>query len=223
MAYDKHGKIDWLKRIGGLGNTQFKMLDLTVKQPVQSVGQFGKFNITAFHNYHPKYNYIPWRGPSGDITDSPPFYSWQYTLSHSLSIGYLIEYEGLRIYFSDSPFITSPKRIGPVDILIQTIAVREVENNIAECLSIMKPCHYIPAHYDNFFKPLRDMTSFDPIIGVEISKNVINSEGVPLVDFSRFAPFLKEFNDLYNQDKHAKLRLLKLLTYYSLDNLVQKN
>ncbi len=138
MAYDKHVEIDWIEQIGNFGNPRFKTLDLTLKQPVSFVGQFGKFRVTAFHNYHPKYNYIPWRGPQGNITGAPPFYIWQYTLYQGQSIGYLIEYESLRIYFPDSPFITALERIGPVDVLIQSIAVREVENNIADCLAIMK-------------------------------------------------------------------------------------
>ena len=181
----------------------------------------GRFKITAFRGKHPQYDFSPWRGPSGPIESTPPFYVWDYKLNHNESIGFLIEYGGLKIYFSDSPFIQNPKNIGKVDILIQTIASREMENNIAECIQAMEPAYYIPAHYDNFFKSLDAFSTFDPVIGFGFPKNIFVDNETPLIDFAQFDLFITEFEAEY-KTQTTELRLLKLLYYYSIESLVLK-
>jgi len=181
----------------------------------------GRFKITAFQGQHPKYDFFPWRGPSGPIKSTPPFYVWDYKLNHNESIGFLIEYGGLKIYFSDSPFIQNPEKIGKVDILIQTIASREMENNIAECIQAMEPTYYIPAHYDNFFKSLDAFSIFDPVIGFGFQENIFGDNEAPLIDFAQFDSFITEFENEYKTPS-TELRLLKLLYYYSIESLVLK-
>ena len=135
------------------------------------------------------------------------------------SIGYLIEYQGIRIFFTESPIVRHSNEIGNVDILIQGIAARRDYNTISGTLAALQPEYVIPGHYDNFFKPLKEFEKFDVNIGFGA------------VDFSRFEQFVTSFERYYverarkrlTQNAHSfqpKLRLMKLFYYYSLVNLL---
>jgi len=221
--------IDWVDRSGGLADSRINILDLDNNNPTAEVGTFGRFTITAFKSQHSRYDYVPWRGPKGPVKDKPPYNYWDYKLYNNLSIGYLVETNGLRIYFSDSPLVINPELIGQVDIFIQTITTR-AENNISTCLEELKPNYYIPAHYDNFFKPLDAFSNFDTVIGLDLPENIFDSPGPSLVNFSRYNEFLNEFETQYvpqavaskKLDRKPKLRVLKLFYYYSLESLILK-
>ena len=221
--------IDWVDRSGGLADSRINILDLDNNNPTAEVGTFGRFTITAFKGQHSRYDYVPWRGPKGPVKDKPPYNYWDYKLYNNLSIGYLVETNGLRIYFSDSPLVIYPELIGQVDIFIQTITTR-AENNISTCLEELKPNYYIPAHYDNFFKPLDAFSKFDTVIGLDLPENIFDSPGPSLVNYSRYNEFLNEFETQYvpqamaskKLDRKPKLRVLKLFYYYSLESLLLK-
>jgi hypothetical protein len=140
-----------------------------------------------------------------------------------------VETNGLRIYFSDSPLVINPELIGQVDILIQTITTR-AKNNIGSCLSELKPEYYIPAHYDNFFKPLSVFNKFDPVIGLDLLEKRSDSPKPSLIEYSRYNEFFTEFETQYvpqaleskKLDRRPRLRVLKLLYYYSLESLITK-
>ena len=226
----KHGSgIGWVDRSGGLADSRINVLDLDNDNPTVEVGTFGRFTITAFKGQHSRYDYVPWRGPKGPVKDKPPYNYWDYKLYNNLSIGYLVETNGLRIYFSDSPLVLKPELIGQVDIFIQTITTR-AENNISTCLEELKPNYYIPAHYDNFFKPLDAFSKFDTVIGLDLPENIFDSPGPSLVNYSRYNEFLNEFETQYvpqavaskKLDRKPKLRVLKLFYYYSLESLILK-
>ena len=226
----KHGSgIGWVDRSGGLADSRINVLDLDNDNPTVKVGTFGRFTITAFKGQHSRYDYVPWRGPKGPVKDKPPYNYWDYKLYNNLSIGYLVETNGLRIYFSDSPLVINPELIGQVDIFIQTITTR-AENNISTCLEELKPNYYIPAHYDNFFKPLDVFSKFDTVIGLDLPENIFDSPGPSLVNYSRYNEFLNEFETQYvpqavaskKLDRKPKLRVLKLFYYYSLESLILK-
>ena len=226
----KHGSgIGWVDRSGGLADSRINVLDLDNDNPTVEVGTFGRFTITAFKGQHSRYDYVPWRGPKGPVKDKPPYNYWDYKLYNNLSIGYLVETNGLRIYFSDSPLVLKPELIGQVDIFIQTITTR-AENNISTCLEELKPNYYIPAHYDNFLKPLDAFSKFDTVIGLDLPENRFDSPGPSLVNYSRYNEFLNEFETQYVPQAVAskklyrkpKLRVLKLFYYYSLESLILK-
>ena len=226
----KHGSgIGWVDRSGGLADSRINVLDLDNDNPTVEVGTFGRFTITAFKGEHPRYDYVPWRGPKGPVKDKTPYNYRDYKLFNNLSIGYLVETNGLRIYFSDSPLVINPELIGQVDIFIQTITTR-AENNISTCLEELKPNYYIPAHYDNFFKPLDAFSKFDTVIGLDLPENIFDSPGPSLVNYSRYNEFLNEFETQYvpqavaskKLDRKPKLRVLKLFYYYSLESLILK-
>ena len=221
--------IDWVDRSGGLADSRINILDLDNNNPTAEVGTFGRFTITAFKGQHSRYDYVPWRGPKGPVKDKPPYNYWDYKLYNNLSIGYLVETNGLRIYFSDSPLVKNPELIGQVDIFIQTITTR-AENNISTCLEELRPNYYIPAHFDNFFKPLDAFRNFDTVIGLDLPENIFDSPGPSLVNYSRYNEFLNEFETQYvpqamaskKLDRKPKLRVLKLFYYYSLESLLLK-
>jgi len=221
--------IDWVDRSGGLADSRINILDLDNNNPTAEVGTFGRFTITAFKSQHSRYDYVPWRGPKGPVKDKPPYNYWDYKLYNNLSIGYLVETNGLRIYFSDSPLVINPELIGQVDIFIQTITTR-AENNISTCLEELKPNYYIPAHFDNFFKPLDSFSNFDTVIGLDLPENIFDLPGPSLVNYSRYNEFLNEFETQYvpqamaskKLDRKPKLRVLKLFYYYSLESLLLK-
>ena len=220
QSYNK-SDISWIGPNNSLEKIQIYVTDFSSKENAHNQWNIGRFKITAFQGLHPQYDFFSWRGPSGLIESTPPFYVWDYKLNHNESIGFLIEYGGLKIYFSDSPFIQNPKNIGKVDILIQTIASREMENNIAECIKVMEPIYYIPAHYDNFFKPLDEFSTFDPVIGFGFPENIFGDTETHLIDFAHFDSFITEFENEY-KTQSTELRLLKLLYYYSIESLVLK-
>ena len=229
QSYNHGSGIDWVDRSGGLADSRINILDLDNNNPTAEVGTFGRFTITAFKGQHSRYDYVPWRGPKGPVKDKPPYNYWDYKLYNNLSIGYLVETNGLRIYFSDSPLVNNPELIGQVDIFIQTITTR-AENNISTCLEELKPNYYIPAHFDNFFKPLDAFRNFDTVIGLDLPENIFDSPGPSLVNYSRYNEFLNEFETQYVPQAVAskklyrkpKLRVLKLFYYYSLESLLLK-
>lgn len=230
-GYDNNVGIDWSDRIDGLLDTRLKVLDFESDISIINIGKFGLFNITAFQNQHPNYDYIPWRGPQGQINDKPPYHSWDYKTYNDMSIGYIIEYNGLRICFADSPLIKNPSVIGDVDILIQSIAVRAY-NNISKCLEELRPTYYIPAHYDDFFQPFKTIDRPDTLIGAELSfrKSKKSSNTSSLLNYTRYDEFFSEFNDQYIPEAmtskkliiEPKLRLLKPMYYYSIESLIVK-
>ena len=229
QSYKHNSGIDWVGHSGGLADSRISVLDLDNDNPTVEVGTFGRFTITAFKGEHPRYDYVPWRGPKGPVKDKTPYNYRDYKLFNNLSIGYLVETNGLRIYFSDSPLVLNPELIGQVDILIQTITSR-AENNISTCLEELKPNYYIPAHYDNFLKPLDAFSKFDTVIGLDLPENRFDSPGPSLVNYSRYNEFLNEFETQYvpqavaskKLDRKPKLRVLKLFYYYSLESLILK-
>ena len=228
-GYQGNSRIDWVDGKVGLKDSHITVLDFDNNDPIVEIGTFGRFSVTAFKEQHPSYDYIPWRGPKGSVNDKPPYYFWNYKLYNKQSIGYLVETNGLRIYFSDSPLIDNPGLIGQVDILIQTITTR-TNNNISSCLAELKPEYYIPAHYDNFFKPLGTFKKFDPVIGMDLPEKSPDPPGPSLVNYSRYNEFLNEFETQYvpqavankNLHRKPKLRVLKLFYYYSLESLILK-
>ena len=229
QSYKHNSGIDWVGHSGGLADSRISVLDLDNDNPTVEVGTFGRFTITAFKGEHPRYDYVPWRGPKGPVKDKTPYNYRDYKLFNNLSIGYLVETNGLRIYFSDSPLVLNPELIGQVDILIQTITSR-ADNNISTCLEELKPNYYIPAHYDNFLKPLDAFSKFDTVIGLDLPENIFDSPGPSLVNYSRYNEFLNEFETQYvpqavaskKLDRKPKLRVLKLFYYYSLESLILK-
>ena len=229
QSYNHGSGKDWVDRSGGLADSRINILDLDNNNPTAEVGTFGRFTITAFKGQHSRYDYVPWRGPKGPVKDKPPYNYWDYKLYNNLSIGYLVETNGLRIYFSDSPLVNNPELIGQVDIFIQTITTR-AENNISTCLEELKPNYYITAHFDNFFKPLDAFSKFDTVIGLDLPENIFDSPGPSLVNYSRYNEFLNEFETQYvpqavaskKLDRKPKLRVLKLFYYYSLESLLLK-
>ncbi len=223
----KPGKgMEWLDSIGGLQNSKIKTLLFSPgkKECLQrydiycEVGTFGNFKITAFASDHSSYDHF---GPSaivGSIKKQPPHNVFDYKMNHNTSIGYLIEYQGLRIFFSESAIVRHINQIGEVDILIQGITSRRDYNTIVQTLAYLKPKYVIPSHYDNFFKPIKKMKTLDTKIGVG-----------PL-NFSRFEQFVIGFErnyvraarDLFKlsgNNFQPKLRLMKLFYYYSLEKL----
>ena len=229
-GYQDDSGIDWVDRKVGLEDSRITVLDLDNDDPMVEIGRFGRFSVTAFKGQHPRYDYIPWRGPKGSpVIDKPPYNCWDYKLYNKQSIGYLVETNGLRIYFSDSPLVINPELIGQVDILIQTITTR-AKNNISSCLAELKPEYYIPAHYDNFFKPLSAFNKFDPVIGLDLPEKRSDSPKPSLVNYSRYNEFLTEFETQYvpqaleskKLNRRPRLRVLKLFYYYSLESLIAK-
>ena len=226
---DDDSGIDWADRSGGLEESRITTLDFDKDDPMVEIGTFGRFSVTAYKGQHPRYDYVPWRGPKGSDINKPPYNCWDYKLYNKQSIGYLVETNGLRIYFSDSPLIINPELIGQVDILIQTITTR-AKNNISSCLAELKPEYYIPAHYDNFFKPLSAFNKFDPVIGLDLPEKRSDSPKPSLVNYSRYNEFLTEFETQYmpqaveskKLDRKPRLRVLKLFYYYSLESLIAK-
>ena len=208
-----------------------KVLDFESDISIINIGKFGLFNITAFQNQYPNYDYIPWRGPQGQINDKPPYHSWDYKTYNDMSIGYIIEYNGLRICFADAPLIKNPSVIGDVDILIHSIAVRAY-NNISKCLEELRPTYYIPAHYDDFFQPFKTIDRSDTLIGTELSfrKSKKSSNTSSLLNYTRYDEFFSEFNDQYIPEAmtskkliiEPKLRLLKPMYYYLIESLIVK-
>ncbi|MFQ6608091.1 MAG: MBL fold metallo-hydrolase [Fidelibacterota bacterium] len=220
--------ISWLRVSGGLENTRIVVADFYTKEPTgvtnhsKYVGHFGDFEIWAYSSLHPAYHPLPWRGPEGQTETSPPFTALGYKTYHNISIEYLISYKGLRIYFSETPITLYPKAVEHAHIVLQGIAARKNEHTIPQTLAYLKPQYLIPAHYDNFFKPLQEFQQFDYHIGLPYAEEVI--------DFSRWEEFLVEFptflkeaqglNPQATSDNPTQIRVLKLFYYYSLESLI---
>ena len=60
-------------------------------------------------------------------------------MQSNTSVGYLIEYQGIRIFFTESPIVRHSNEIGNVDILIQGIAARRDYNTISGTLASLQP------------------------------------------------------------------------------------
>ena len=80
----------------------------------------------------------------------------------------LIEYRGVRLYFTETPVVVDPAIVGRVDILIQGIAARNPDDTIARTVAHLLPIFVIPTHYDNFFRPVSSLRSFDYDLGVRL-------------------------------------------------------
>jgi len=228
MRYTRGVGIKWVDAIGGLQDSHTKILAFSsgkkscMQKPGNifcEVGTFGNFTITAFASDHSSYDYLGSAVLAGTVHGKPPYKGTGYKMRSNTSIGYLIEYQGLRIFFSESPIVRHSIEIGNVDILIQGIAARRDYNTISGTLASLQPEYVIPGHYDNFFKPLKEFENFD----VKIAFGP--------VDFSRFEQFVTSFESYYverarkrlTQNTHSfkpKLRLMKLFYYYSLVNLL---
>jgi len=216
--------IPWLNESGGLEDTRISVFDLTDNEPSEYVGRYGEFEIWAFKSIHPAYHPIPWRGPDGIVEKSPPYSALGYKTYHNVSIEYLITYRGLKIFFSESPTVLYPEKVGKVHILLQGIASRKNEHTIPQTLAYLQPEFLIPTHYDNFFKPLREFQQFDYHIGLPFAEEII--------DFSRFEEFLTEFPTFVQEaeeissdkpvENPPQIRLLKLFYYYSIESLIPK-
>ena len=73
-GYQNDSGIDWVDRKVGLEESHIHVLDLDKNNPMVEIGTFGRFSITAFKGQHPRYDYIPWRGPKGStVIDKPPY------------------------------------------------------------------------------------------------------------------------------------------------------
>ena len=220
--------MEWLDSIGGLQNSKIKTLIFSPGKKecllgsdiYCDVGRFGNFKITAFASDHSSYDHLGSTAIVGSIKKHPPYNVFDYKMNHNTSIGYLIEYQGLRIFFSESTIVRHNNQIGEVDILIQGITSRRDYNTIVQTLAYLKPKYVIPSHYDNFFKPIKKMKILDTKIGLG-----------PL-NFSRFEQFVIGFERYYAKvardrfklaakNFQPKLRLMKLFYYYSLVNLNQ--
>lgn len=219
--------LNWIDSIGGLQDSKIKVLNFS---PVEKectensniycdAGTFGNFKITAFASNHSSYDYLGSTAIVGAMKKHPPHNAGDYRIQHNSSIGYLLEYKGLRIFFSESSIVKHAKQIGKVDILIQGIASRRDYNTIVQTLAYLQPEYVIPSHYDNFFKPIRKMKTLDTKIGLG-----------PF-NFSRFEQFVTGFEkfyvraarDRFNLNEiqlQPKLRLMKMFYYYSLVNLL---
>jgi L-ascorbate metabolism protein UlaG (beta-lactamase superfamily) len=228
MGYTRGVGIKWVDAIGGLQDSQTKILAFSPgkKSCVQKsgnisceVGTFGNFIITAFASDHSSYDYLGSAVLGGTVHGKPPYMGTGYKMQSNTSVGYLIEYQGIRIFFTESPIVRHSNEIGNVDILIQGIAARRDYYTISGTLAALQPEYVIPGHYDNFFKPLKEFEKFDVNIGFGP------------VDFSRFEQFVTSFERYYverarkrlTQNAHSfqpKLRLMKLFYYYSLVNLL---
>ncbi len=191
------------------------------------IGEFGDFAVEAVRSLHPQYDFLPWRGPKGEIRGNPPFTGFDYVSYRDITITYVISYRGLRIVFSDGPMLQNLEAISRTDILILGTPVRET-NTIAEALAALRPTYFIPTHYDDFFVPLHEMNQFDVTIGLTVPIPGQPEKDVPIVDFSRFGEFLEEFPSYVKKARgnlppearshlNPKLRLLKPLVYYSLE------
>ena len=231
QGYSADCGIDWAENVGGLQNTRTEIIEFTVHRkhcanPAQQVpcpaGRFGDFIITAFGSDHPSYDYLPGVVLDGFVSGRAPFRAAEYKTWLNTSIGFLIEYRGLRLFFAESPIVRHAGEIGRVDVLIQGIASRRDCDFIANTMAALQPRYVIPSHYDNFFKPLSAFKKFDAQIG----------EGP--VDFSRFDDFVRGYKDQYlvrarllrpepGSAFNPQLRLMKLFYYYSLEKLVWAN
>ncbi|MFQ5674810.1 MAG: MBL fold metallo-hydrolase [bacterium] len=220
VGYSDSAGIDWLNLKRGLQDTRTKVVAVRYdKKSSCEVGTFGNFKITAFPSDHSSYDNLGPTAIGGSIRHTPPVWSTDYKMRFNTSIGYLIDYRGLRIFVTESPIVRQHRWIGKVAILIQGIAARKEHNTIIQTLASLQPDVVIPTHYDNFFKPLTDFTDFDTQIGFYF------------LDFSRFEQFIQSFESYYvkrararvrqnAQRFHPKLRLMKLLYYYSLRELL---
>ncbi|MFQ6674541.1 MAG: MBL fold metallo-hydrolase [Fidelibacterota bacterium] len=224
--------IPWIRKAGGLQDTPMRVLDFPGDKISYEVGLFGDFTIRAYRSEHPMYDFLPWEGPEGTVTGTPPYTILDYKLYDTLSIGYLIQHRDFRLFISETPLLRHPQKVGPVDILILGIAARKRENTIPESLAALRPRIVIPTHYDNLFKPLREFHRFDYIIGFppDFIPRTQKRE-LLLVDFSRFPQFLTQFDTYFVPEARGmigedtlsfdpRLRLMKLLYYYSLEGLV---
>ncbi len=227
QGYSQNCGIDWAQKIGGLGNTRTHVVEFTspqkkcadsLRQFFCPIGKFGDFTISAFGSDHPSYDYLPGIMLDGLVSGQAPFRAVEYKTWLNTSVGFLIEYRGLRLFFAESPIVRHADHVGRVDILIQGIASRRDCDFIANTMAALQPRYVIPAHYDDFFKPFTQFKKFDAHIG----------EGP--VDFSRFEDFVRGYEENYvararalakNKSRpfHPQLRLLKLFYYYSLEKL----
>ena len=228
QGYSATCKVQWAREVGGLHDTRTHLIEFTpqhktCQNPTNQIpcpaGSFGDFSITAFGSDHPSYDYLPGVVLDGLVSGQAPYRAVEYKTWQNTSIGFLIEYRGLRFFFTESPIVRHADQIGRVDVLIQGIASRRESDFIANTMAAVQPRYVIPSHYDDFFRPFSDFQQFDAKIG----------EG-PL-DFSRFEEFVRGYEEQYlgrartllknpNPAFHPRLRLLKLFYYYSLEKLV---
>ena len=196
------------------------------------IGQFGDFTVEAVRSLHPQYNFLPWRGPEGEIEGHPPFTGFDYLSYRNIAIAYIISYRGLKFVFCDGAILQNLQKIGEADLLFLGIPVRE-NNTIADALAALQPSFFIPTHYDDFFVPFHEMDQFDVTIGLTVPLPGKNNDEILLVDFSRFRKFFEEFPNYVRKARSnlsaesqsffdPRLRILKPLTYYSLESLILK-
>ena len=196
------------------------------------IGQFGDFTVEAVRSLHPQYDFLPWRGPRGKIEGHPPFTGFDYLSYRDIAIAYIISYRGLKFVFCDGAVLQNLQAIGRADLLVLGIPVRE-NNTIAEALATLRPSFFIPTHYDDFFVPFHEMDQFDVTIDLTVFLPGENEKEITLLDFSRFGEFFEEFPGYIRKARSKlptesqsfldpRLRILKPLTYYSLESLILK-
>ena len=196
------------------------------------IGQFGDFTVEAVRSLHPQYDFLPWRGPEGEIEGHPPFTGFDYLSYRNIAIAYIISYRGLKFVFCDGAVLQNLQAIGEADLLVLGIPVRK-NNTIADALAALQPSFFIPTHYDDFFVPFHEMDQFDVTIGLTVPLPGKNNDEILLVDFSRFGKFFEEFPNYIRGARRKlptesqsfldpRLRILKPLTYYSLESLILK-
>jgi hypothetical protein len=184
------------------------------------VGRWGKFTVTAFISEHGFYDDIPLL-LEGDLSGPAPLAAVNYKAYLNSSLTWLIEYAGdspsqkpFKIFASDSarfllPDLVSPEvtATGPVDLLLEGIAARAVDNRIPLRIEKFMPEYFVPTHYDNFFVPLDQFQTFD----FELKAPTDNSKLKDFID--------KEFCGLQPSSACPRFRMMKMFYYYSLETL----
>jgi len=73
-------------------------------------------------------------------------------------LAFLIEMGGRRIYIDSGgvPGVLPPSDVGPVDLAIAGVAVRDARARLGPLLDRLRPRYFLPSHQDDFFRPLAE-------------------------------------------------------------------